>query len=130
MTVERSALINQLDILNRNTDIPFTASCTWSLTEADKDAFFGLTFGWLQAFFDNALGVNPQLVVFAGKYNEDGSKQGNIVPFAFSGEKVKIKGNGILSTGKDCRGVTWTSVPIGETGTTDLLRVIAWGGNS
>lgn len=130
MSVEKSALKDQLDINNRNTDIPFTPSCSWSLTEEDKDVFGKLTFGWIQAFFDNTLSVNPELVVFAGKYNDDGSKQGNLIRFAYSGERVKVKGNMILSTAKDCRGITIASTPIGNTGTTDLLKVIAYGGNS
>lgn len=128
MSVERSALQKQLDIQDRNTDIPFTASCTWSLTEADKDVFQKLTFGWIQAFFDDTLGVNPELVVFSGNYNADNTKQGNLIRFAYSGERVKFKGNMILSSADDCRGVTITSTPIGSTGTTDLLKVIAYGG--
>lgn len=129
MTVEKSALQNQLDIQNRNTDIPFTSSCSWSLTEGDKDTFFGLTFGWIQAFFDDTLGVNPELVISSGKLNSDNSKQGNLIRFAYSGERVKFKGNGILSEADDCRGITIASTHIGNTGTTDLLKVIAYGGN-
>lgn len=128
MTVERSALQNQLDILNRNTDIPFTPSISWSLVEADKDVFM-MTFGWIQAFFDDTLAVNPELVVYSGKLNDDGSRQGNLIRFAFSGERVKFKGNMILSSADDCRNVTIQSIPIGNTANSDLLKVIAYGGN-
>lgn len=129
MSVESVTLKNMLDINNRNTDIPFTSSCSWSLTEADKDTFFKLTFGWIQAFFDNTLTVNPQLVIYSGLMNLDGSRQGNLIRFAYSGERVKFKGLGILSIGDDCRNISNESTPIGNTGATDLLKVIAYGGN-
>jgi len=129
MSIEKSALKNQLDIGNRNTDIPFTSSCSWSLTETDKDIFFSLTFGWIQAFFDLTLSVNPEIVVYSGKLNDNGSKQGNLIRFAYSGERVKFKGNGILSTANDCRGVSISSLPIGNVLTSDFLKVIAYGGN-
>jgi len=128
MTVEKNVIKDQIDIRDRNTDIPFTPSYSFSLTEDDKDTFFEIPFHWIQAFFDNTLGVNPELVIYAGALNADNTKQGNLVRFSYSGERVKIKGRGILSTADDCRGVTITSTPIGNTGTTDLLKVIAYGG--
>lgn len=128
MSLEPNAREYQLNIGDRNTDIPFTPSQSWILTEADKDTFIGPTFGWIQAFFDNSLGVNPELAVYAGKTNSDGSRQANIIRFAYSGERVKFKGCGILSSGKDCRGVTIISTPIGVTPGTDLLQVIVYGG--
>lgn len=128
MTVEKNVIKNQIDIRDRNTDIPFTPSYTYSLLEADKDTFFKIPFHWIQAFFDNTLSVNPELVIYTGEINSDGSKQGNLVRFSYSGERIKIKGLGILTSADDCRGVTITSTPIGNTGTTDLLKVVAWGG--
>lgn len=131
MTIERNAKTKGLSINDRNTDIPFTPSNSWILTEADKDKLdLELTFGWIQAFFDNTLTENPVLAVYSGKSNDsDGSPQANIIQFAYSGERVKFKGNGILSSGKDCRGVTITSLPIDpESPTTSFLRVIVQGG--
>jgi hypothetical protein len=128
MSLEPNALESQLSITDRNTDIPFTPSQSWILTEEDKDTFIGPTFGWIQAFFHDTLTENPQLAVFSGKKNLDGTRQANIVRFAFSGERVKFKGCGILTSGKDCRGVTITSAPIGNSPTTDLLQVIVEGG--
>lgn len=128
MTVERTNLQKQLSISDRNTDIAFTPSNSWILTEDDKDTFFKLTFGWIQAFFDESLTEPPVLAVYSGVTNADGTPQANYVRFAYSGERVKFKGCGILSEGNDCRGITITSLPIGNTQTTDLTEVVVYGG--
>lgn len=129
MSIESINLRKQLSISDRNTDIPFTPSNSWILTEEDKDVFLNLTFGWIQAFFDQTLGDAPVLAVFSGLRNADGTPQANYVRFAYSGERVKFKGCGILSEGKDCRGVTITSLPIGNAATTDLTQVVVYGGS-
>jgi len=129
MTIEANVIKNQIDIRDRNTDIPFTPSYTYSFLEADKDTFFKIPFHWIQAFFvPTGFTANPELVIYGGELNANNSKQGSLVRFAYSGERIKIKGLGILSTAADCRGVTVTSIPIGGATNASFSKVIAWGG--
>lgn len=122
--------LSGLSITDRNTDIPFFPNVTWILEEADLDAKNLPTFNWIQAFYDSStLSGTPNLAVFTGAYHDDGvTPIVAYVPFAYSGERVNIKGNGIFSTGEDIRGVTITTTPLGADPATDILKVVAWGG--
>lgn len=121
-----------LDIRQQNRELPFTPSKSWILQEADKNNFNFPTGVWLQAFFDTTFDPSltgpPQLAVWSGATNDDGSKQANIVVFPFSGALVPFKSKGIFTSGVDWRGVTITSTPIGSTKTSDLLLVVVYGG--
>lgn len=124
----------------RNTEVPFFPSYTWQFLNTDLQAGQNVTlwtstlsnttgaFNWIQAFFSPQLTVAPQLVIYSGNTNSDGTLQGSLIQFAYSGEIKKIKGIGLFTSAKDIRGVIQTSTPIGATATTQLSGVTAYGG--
>ncbi len=129
--------IQSLNITDRNTDIPFFPSITWNYTNTDiissldqlNGAFFLDTFSWIQAFFDaTQLTVAPQLAIWTGDRRANGTPILSGITFAYSGERINIKGQGLFTTGTNIRGQTVTSTPIGATIETDLLLVTAYGG--
>ena len=121
-----------LNVTDRNTEMPFFPSTSWTLTQSDLTAGttsgFKDTFTWIQVFFDaESLTAPAQLVVYSGKPNQDGSPQCNLVRFAYSGEMKPFKGQAIVASGDDVRGDTWTSTPIGDDADTELSQVIVYG---
>lgn len=137
-------VISNLNIVDRNTDIPFFPSITWNFTNSDiissLDQLNGpsslYTFSWIQAFFNPIeLTGLPQLAIWAGGYQSDGvTPLLNGITFAYSGERINIKGQVLFTTGLNQRGQTVSSTPIGSTQATDpatdLLLVTAYGGMS
>jgi len=118
-----------------NASVPFYPSITWNYLNADIYSSVSqikgiLTFSWIQAFFDpTALTVNPELAIWTGKYLSDGvTPLLNGVRFAYSGERINMKGCALFTTGTNIRGQTVTSTPIGATPASNLLKVIAYGG--
>lgn len=119
----------QINITSRNTDLPFFPNFTYELFEADKDNKDIPTFTWIQAFFDSTLSVAPELAIFSGSNFEDTNLPIlSLVRFAYSGERINIKGRGIFTTGKNIRGQTVKSIGIGTIVTTQFSQVIAYGG--
>lgn len=118
-----------LNITNRNSELPFFPSENWYLTEESKGNLLLPTFSWLQAFFDaENITVAPQLAVWSGQYHANGDPVLSVVRFAYSGERVNFKGKAVFAAGTNILNQVVTSAVIGETATTDLLQVIAWGG--
>lgn len=120
--------VENLSVSDRNTDMPFFPSLTWNLTNADFGVKTLPTFNYIQAFFDATLTDPPYLCVYSGNNHTDGSPILSQVRFAYSGEKIQIKGKGIFASGTNIRDQAVTSLPIGSTPTDDLLEVIAYGG--
>lgn len=127
---------NYLNVAQNNASIPFYTSYTWDYlnsdiftTPAQKNQFL-LTFSWIQAFFSNTITVVPELVIWSGHYLPDGvTPLVSAIPFAFSGERVNVKGCALFATGTNVRGQTVTCVPINTAApTTSLTKVTAWGG--
>lgn len=124
-----TSLVN-LSISDRNTDIPFFPNLTYNFLNAD----FGVvspsipTFNWIQAFFDSTFTGIPTLCIGTGGFNSAGAPIVSQVRFAYSGERINIKGQSIYASGVNIRGQTVTSTPIGAVLTTDLIQVIAYGG--
>jgi hypothetical protein len=123
-----STFASGLSVTDRNTDLPFFPSCTWNLTQADIGLKTLPTFNYIQAFFDESLGVEPILAIFSGAFHDDGSPILSEIRFAFSGDKIQIKGSGFFMTGTNIIGQTVSSITIRSAPTTDLSRVIAFGG--
>jgi hypothetical protein len=121
------ATIEDLSNADRNTDIPFFPNLSWNLTSSDFGNKGLATFNYIQAFFDNTLDEIPYICVYAGD-RDDGTPILSQVRFAYSGEKVQIKGKGIFESGTNIRGQAVSSTPIGDSPTTDLSEVIAYGG--
>ena len=121
--------LSGLSVTDRNTDIPFFPNQTWNLVSAD----FGMTnlptFNYIQAFYDPSLTEVPQLALFTGSYSAPGVPILSLVRFAYSGERIQIKGSGIFLTGVNIRGQSISSTQIGSTPTTQLSQVIAYGGS-
>jgi hypothetical protein len=122
-----ASTISNLSISDRNTDVPFFPNITFNFTNSDFGVQGIPTFSWIQAFFDSTFTGIPTLVVGVG-YDNSGNLIVSQVRFAYSGERINIKGQGIYTTGTNIRGQTVTSTPIGSTLTTDLTQVIAYGG--
>ena len=130
--------IQNLSLTDRNTDIPFFPSLTWNFTNSDiittLSQLQGVqpynTFNWIQAFFNAAsIAVAPQLAIWGGGYHSDGiTPILSGITFAYSGERINIKGQVLFTTGTNIRGQTVNSTPIGSTPTADLLLVTAYGG--
>jgi hypothetical protein len=120
--------ISNLNVTDRNTDIPFFPSLTWNLTNSDFGDKTLLTFNYIQAFFDPTLTLTPYLCVYSGNNDDSGNPILSQIRFAYSGEKVQIKAKGIFSTGTNIRGQTVTSLAIGATPTTQFSEVVAYGG--
>lgn len=113
----------------RNNEIPFFPSYSYEIVEADKNKKFDrFTFQWVQAFFDSTFSGIPVVVVGNGVTDVDGDKTGSAIYFAYSGQLLPIKGIEILSTGVDVRGRSVNSSPIGTTLTTDITKLIVYGG--
>lgn len=117
-----------LSTSDRNTDIPFFPNQNWNLTNADFGDKSLPVFNYIQAFFDETLQDVPYLCVYSGSDRDDGTPVLSQVRFAYSGERVQIKGKGIFASGTNVRNQSVTSLPIGNAPTTDLLEVIAYGG--
>lgn len=131
MTVSTTSLLSNISVTDRNTDIPFFPNITYNLLNADYgiiDPVAIPAFSWIQAFFDSTLGVAPEICVFTGAFDTLGAPILSQVRFAYSGERINIKGSGIFATGKNWRGQTVTSTPIGSTLNANLTKVIAYGG--
>lgn len=124
MTAEALAKRHQISINNRNTDVPFFFSNSWQLT-ADDYGVSLLTFNWLQAFVDTTLFSGPIYLVYQGVDNAYQS----ILRFPYSGAIMPVKGNVILASGTDWRGNAITATPIGDNESTEIIEVIAYGGN-
>lgn len=124
--------LSNLSISDRNTDIPFFPNITYNFLSSD----FGVvspsipTFSWIQAFFDSSFIGIPSLCIGTGAFDAAGNPIVSRVRFAYSGERINIKGQSIYDSGMNSRGQTVSSSPIGATLTTDLLEVIAYGGMS
>lgn len=119
--------LSNLSVNDRNTDIPFFPSITYNLLNAD----FGVlvpTFSWIQAFFSPDLTVAPTLCVYGGWNHADGTPILSEIQFAFSGERINIKGCAIYASGTNIRDQAVTSTPIGSSVTTQITNVIAYGG--
>lgn len=132
-------LTQALSLDDNNKELPYFSSSTWNLKNTDflngaEPILLNNNlpvFNWIQAFFDSTLAVIPYLAIWSGAINPaTGLPIVNKVRFAYSGERVNIKGVAILTSGTDVRGDTVTSTPIGATLTTDLLEVIAQGGST
>ncbi len=131
MAVALGSTLSNISVTDRNTDIPFFPNITYNFLNADYDVIDPIdipAFSWIQAFFDSGLLVAPTICVYTGNRDENDDPILSQVRFAYSGERINIKGMGIFSTGKNWRGQTVTSVPIGAATTTNLLQVIAYGG--
>ena len=123
-------VVQSFSVVTRNTNVPFFPQWNYPLFEADKGNISLPAFSWIQAFFDSAeLTVLPQLVIYSGT-DESGANTPiySVVQFAYSGERVNVKGQGIVASATDIRGNSIASTPIGSTHTSDLLQVFAWGG--
>jgi hypothetical protein len=123
--------IKDIAITAPNNEVPFFPSSAWELTNADFGNQQLFTFNWIQAFWDsNDLAEDPVLVISNGDLAADGSLIASAIQFAFSGERINVKGKIILATGTDRRGVTVNSLPIDAGSPTDSFsKVIAYGGN-
>lgn len=129
-----------LNINQRNTELSFFPSSSWGIVQADvvpdgtsPDEFpLHITFSYIQAFFDAAtITVDPILCVWSGKVNPlTGAPIISPVRFAYSGQMVQFKGSLILESGNDVTGKAYQSTVIGNTATTDLSEVYAFGGLS
>lgn len=131
MTVSSTSTLNNISIQDRNTDIPFFPNITYNLLNADYGVIDPVNipaFSWIQAFFSSTLTVAPEICVFTGAYDTAGDPILAQVRFAYSGERINIKGLGIFASGKNWRGQAVTSTPIGDTLTSQLTKVIAYGG--
>jgi len=134
MAVAAGSTLSNISVTDRNTDIPFFPNITYNLLNDDYGVIDPVripTFSWIQAFYDSAptgLTVAPTICVYTGNLDENDDPILSQVRFAYSGERINIKGMGIFSTGKNWRGQTVTSVPIGASTTLNLLQVIAYGG--
>lgn len=124
MTAESIAARNQIDITNRNTDVPFFPSNSWELTAADYGNELLQTFNWIQAFVDDAFS-GPIYLVVQGANEEFQS----LIRFPYSGAMVQFKGKSILATGTNWRGTAITATLIGADEATEIVEVIAYGGN-
>ncbi len=121
---------SQLNALDKNILIPFFPSGSWELKIAnvvsDNTKIPASTlpyFNYIQAFFPTETST-AILAIFAGKYHANGTPIVSPVRFAYSGERVNIKGQLILTTGTDILGYTVTSTTIGS----DITNVYAYGG--
>ncbi len=121
---------NQISVTSRNTELPFFPNFTYELLEADKGNITTVpAFSWIQAFFDPLLlSVPAQLAIFNGHFFDDDLPILSLVRFAYSGERINIKGRGIFVSGKNVRQQVVNSTPIGAIGGSDLSQVIAYGG--
>jgi len=131
MAVSQTSLLSNISLTDRNTDIPFFPNISYNLTNDDFGVIDPINmpaFQWIQAFFDDTLDARPQLCVFTGAYDTLGAPILSQVTFAYSGHMIQIKGMGIFSFGKNWRGQSITSTPIGSTASTNLLLVTVYGG--
>lgn len=118
---------NDIWINQSNRELPFFPNKSYVITAADVGKLNLPAFMWIEAYFDPENVANPHLAVWGGNLNEDGTPQVNLIRFAYSGQMKQFKGQGILASGVDCRGVTQTSTTIGaDPG--DLIQVIVGGG--
>lgn len=128
-----------LNILSNNASIPFYPSITWEYVNSDiilegtapgHYIASGLTFSWIQAFFDQDNITDPaKLAIWSGRIAADGvTPVLSLVRFAYSGERINIKGNALFTSGVNIKGQLVSSSPIGSVATTDLQQVIAYGG--
>ncbi len=125
-----------LNVLQNNGSVPYFPSLTWEYQNSDLITTgeipmggFIMTFNWIQAFFDSTISVPPELVIYSGRTLPDGiTPIVSRIRFAYSGERINIKGNALYQSGEDIRGTTVTSTPIGAAPTTDISQVIAYGG--
>ncbi len=124
MTAESIAAANQIDINNRNTDVPFFPSNSWELTADDYGNEKLQTFNWIQAFVDDSFS-GPIYLVVQGRDEEFQS----LIRFPYSGAMVPFKGKSILDSGTNWRGTAITGTPIGSNEATDIVEVIVYGGN-
>lgn len=122
------AFASALSLTDRNTDIPFFPSSTWNLVSNDFGKINLPTFSWIQAFYDASLAAEPLLAIFTGNFTDAGVPILSEVRFAYSGERINIKGSGIFVSGLNNRGQAVSSTTIGVNPVADLSRVIAWGG--
>lgn len=120
--------IEQISVTSRNTELPFFPNATYNLLEADKGKIDLPAFSWIQAFFDATFSGTPQLAIFTGYTFPDGSPLLSLVRFAYSGERINIKGSGIFASGQNVRNQAVISTVIGAVLTDDLSQVIAYGG--
>lgn len=120
----------ELNLSNRNTELPFFPSHSWQFFQADYTTNPNTpTFNYIQAFFDaDQLTTQPQVVVYSGQQDQNGNKIYSCVPFAYSGQMVPFKGKYLINSGGDLRGDSHQSTPIGNDATTDLISVWAYGG--
>jgi hypothetical protein len=113
-----------------NTQVPFFPSFAWGLTEADFGNSRLWAFNWLQAFWDtNDFTGTPGLVISTGETDASGNLICSLIQFAYSGERIPVKGKILLESGTDRRGQVITSTGIGGSTITDLTSVRAYGGN-
>lgn len=125
MTAETIAKRKGISISNRNTDVPFFPSISWELTADDYGVNTLLTFNWIQAFVDTASFSGPIYLVVQGEDDEFQS----LIRFPYSGACMQFKARTILASGFDWRGNAITATPIGDNEATDIVQVIAYGGN-
>jgi len=118
---------NDVSIGQYNRELPFFPNKTYVIEAADLGNLNLRAFMWIQAFFDAASVTSPQVVAWGGHYNADGTPQGNLIPFGYSGHIIQFKGKGLLTSAVDCRGVTQTSTPFGVA-PTQIRRVVVYGG--
>lgn len=114
-----------------NSQVPYFPSAAWELTASDFGKQDLWVFNWIQAFWDaNDLNVPPILVISNGDTATNGTLIANAIQFAYSGERINVKGKIILVTGVNRRGTTVNSLPINASSPTDSFsKVIAYGGN-
>lgn len=118
---------NDVSIRQYNRELPFFPNKSYVVAPADLGNLNLPAFMWIQAFFTAASVPSPQLVVWGGHYNADSTPQGNLIPFAYSGQIIQFKGKGLLSSAVDCRGVTQTSTALGGA-VNQITRVVVYGG--
>lgn len=123
-----ASTLSGLSVTDRNTDIPFFPNITWNLESADFGNIKLPTFSWIQVFFDESLATTPELAIFTGNFTDAGVAILSGVRFAYSGERVNIKGSGIFASGTNIRGQAVSSTTIGSNPAADLQQVIAYGG--
>lgn len=124
--------IQQIDVLSRNTELPYFPNFTWDFLDADLDnKNLDTCFTWIQAFYDStqiADGI-AKLVIWSGHYFSD-----KVTPilsevcFSYSGERVHCKGKALFTTGLNCRGQTVTTSAIDSGDPTAISKVTAYGG--
>jgi len=126
-----------LNIEQNNASVPYFASMTWNYENSDilvtpaavANLDSRLTFSYIQAFYNSGLTSTPTLAIWSGKRRPDGSLILNEVQFAFSGDRVQIKGIAIMSTGTDIRDKTVSSLAINPASPTNSFsKVKGWGG--